>query len=296
MIRDIQGKANAPLEKFLAINGPLIGVIEPAQYLEALSWEIAVDGDGQTVMRRYGNSIDEQLFITNVSVNDVIRNSYDQAYFTGDLSNVLLAENEAAMTMAASVQLTSDAQHSPTRHLESHEVNFKACTNAKGSSKDRRQPPTAIVIDNDESDSAVAPNDNETGAEGSMVEDKDNVSEGSSVVLNENALPAGTTPAVMTATVTSPVDDPHDLGLNSHLNNNADSTENENRHDTTANDPGVSSLSASAFNLDGEYPFNTEFDPDLSGSTFDPFMGDLFDAFEVSDASWQELIDFNASA
>ena len=142
MIRDSQGKANAPLEKFLAINGPLIGVIEPAKYLDALSWEVAVDEDGQTVMRRYENTIDEQLFITNVSVNDVIRNSYDQGYFTGDLSKVLLAENEAAMTMAASVQPTSSAQRSATGHRESHDANFTVCANSTGSRKDKEQVPT----------------------------------------------------------------------------------------------------------------------------------------------------------
>ena len=295
LIRDSQGKANAPLEKFLAINGPFIGVIEPAQYLEALSWEIAVDKDGQTVMRRYGNSIDEQLFITNVSVNDVIRNSFDQGYFTGDLSKVLLPKNEAAMTMAASEQPTSKAQHSITGHLESHEANFMACANIEGSSKDGKQAPTIMVIDEDESDSVVATNANEAGAEEIMAEDNDNASGDSSVVLNENALPAGTTPAVMTATETSPVDDPHHFGSESHLDNHADLTGSKKGYMATSNDPDVSSLSASAFNLDGEYPFNMEFDPDLSGSTFDPFMGNQFNVFDVSDASWQGLIDFNAS-
>ena len=296
LIRDSQGKANAPLEKFLAINGPLIGVIEPAQYLEALSWEIAVDEDGQTVMRRYGNSIDEQLFITNVSVNDVIRNSYDQGYFTGDLSKVLLAKNEAAMTMAVSEQPTSKAQHSTTGHLEGHEANFMASATIEGSSKDGKQAPTTMVIDEDESDSAIATNANEAGAEESMAEDNDDASGDSSAVLNENALPAGTTPAVMTATETNSVDEPQNVGHNSHSDNHANTTGSKEGYMVTSNDPDVSSLSASAFNLDGEYPFNTEFDPDLSGSTFDPFMGNRFNVFDVSDASWQDLIDFNASA
>ena len=292
LIRDSQGKANAPLEKFLAINGPFIGVIEPAQYLEALSWEIAVDEDGQTIMRRYGNSIDEQLFITNVSVNDVIRNSYDQGYFTGDLSKVLLTKNEAAMTMAASEQPTSKAQHSTTGHPESHEVNFMASANIEGSSKDGKQAATTMVIDEDESDSAVATSANEADAEESMAGNNDNASGDSSVALSENALLAGTTPSVMTATETNPVNDAHNVGTNSHLDDDTNITGSM----ATSNDPDVSSLSASAFTLDGEYPFNTEFDPDLSGSTFDPFMGNQFSAFDVSDASWQDLIDFNASA
>lgn len=300
LIRDSQGKANAPLEKFLEINGPLIGVIEPAQYLEALSWEIAVDEDGQTVMRRYGNSVDEQLFITNTSVNDVIRNSYNQGYFTGDLSKVLLAKNEAAMTMAASMQPTSDAQHSTTSHLESHleshDADSIACASIKGSSKQQEKVPTTIVIDDDESDFAMAPSANEAGNEESMAEDNDKIRGYSNSVPVENALATGPTPAIMTATMTSLVDDPHNLGPSSLSNSDVYMAETENRPKITANDPDVSSLSASAFNLDGEYPFNTEFDPDVSGATFDPFMGNLFDAFDVSDAPWEEFIDFNASA
>ena len=128
-----------------------------------------------------------------------------------------------------------------------------------------------------------------------MAEDNDEVSGNSGVVLSENALPTGATQDIMTATVTGPVNDLRNLGPNLHLNNHADHAESENCHKATGNDPDVSSLSASAFSLDGEYPFNTEFDPDLTSSTFDPFIGNQFNAFDMSEASWQELIDFNAS-
>ena len=292
LIRDSQGKANAPLEKFLAINGPLIGVIEPAQYLDALSWEVAVDKDGQTVMRRYGNSIDEQLFITNVSVNDVIRNSYHQGYFTGDLTKVLLAKNEAAMMMAASVQPTSNAQRSNTGHLESHDAESTDYANTKGSSKGKEQVPQTTVTEDDEHDSAMMSNANKAGGEESMSEDNDGVPEDSNDVPIENAPPTGVTIAAMT----SPVFDTDNIGPSSLLNIDVDMTEVDSRHKVPANDPDVSSLSASAFNLDGEYPFNTEFDPDLSGATFNPFMGNQFDVFDMSDAPWEDFIDFSASA
>lgn len=49
------------------------------------------------------------------------------------------------------------------------------------------------------------------------------------------------------------------------------------------------------YDLEGEYPFNEEFDPDKPASvSFDPFMGNQFDAFEVSD--WAEFVDFNQYA
>lgn len=295
LIRNSQGKANAPLEKFLAINGPLIGVIEPARYLEALSWEVAVDEEGQTVMRRNGNPIDEQLFITNVSVNDVIRNSYDEGYFTGDLSKVLLADNEAAMTMAASEQSTSNAQYSTTGHLESHDADFAPTANIKGSKKEKEQVSTTVIIIDDESDSAMVTNANEAGDEEFMAEDNDDVPGDATTEATENALPNGHTSTVMTTTVTSPAYDLQNLSPSSLFEFNADVTEIQSRDKGSANDPDISSLSASAFTLDGEYPFNTEFDPDLSGATFDPFLGNQFNVFDMSEASWEEMIDFDAS-
>lgn len=291
VIRNEQGKANAPLEKFLAINAPLIGIIEPAQYLEALNWEVTVDEGGQTVVRRYGDSIDEQLFITNVSVNDVIRNSYDEGYFTGDLSKVLLANNEAAMTMATSVQPTSNAQ------LESNDAaDFAATADNKGSSKENEQVSTTMAIDDEEKDSAVATNANEHGSEDSMVEDDDDAQGSSATVATENALPAGDAPAVMTATGTSASFDPENLGPGSSSQINTNMTDIQSRKNTSANNPGVSSLSASAFSLRGEYPYNMDFEPGYSGGTFNPFIGNQFNVFEMSESSWEEFIDFDASA
>ncbi len=295
LIRDSQGKANAPLEKFLAINGPLIGIIEPARYLEALSWEVAVDEDGQTVMRRYENSIDEQLFITNVSVNDVIRNSFCHGYYTGDISKILLAKNEAAMTMASSMQPTNSIQHSNNGFLKSHDANSVACANIQGSSKGKEQHLTTIIIDDDESDSVMANNANEADGEKSVAENNDDVAGDSKAVASEDAQPNGDAPAVKKATETSMVSDLHDFGPSLLSKIDVDVIEAESCHKALANDPDVSSLSASAFSLDGEYPFNTEFDPEFSGTTFNPFMGNEFNVFDMSDAPWDEFIDFDAS-
>lgn len=297
VIRNDQGKANAPLEKFLAINAPLIGIIEPADYLEALSWEVAVDDDGQIVVRRNGDSIDEQLFITNVSVNDVIRNSYDKGYFTGDLSKVLLANNEAAMTMAASEQPTRKAQrHLTTGRLEDHGADITITANIKGSSKKEDQLPMTMVVDDDGSDSVMATNANEDSGEDSEAEDSDDALGSSAAAATENALPTRRASAEMTATETSSSQEPEDIGPGSFSNVDTDMTDNQSRKTTSANTPDVPSLSASAFSLNGDYPFNTDFDPDYAGATFDPFVGNQFDCFNMSDNSWEDLIDFDASA
>ena len=296
VIRNSQGKAKAPLVEFLAINGPLIGIIEPARYLEALSWEVAVDEYGQTVIRRNGDAIDEKLFITNVSVNDVIRNSYEAGYFTGDLSKVLLANNESDITMAASMQPTTNTQHSTIGQVQSHVAEFAATATINGSSKEAEKIPMTMVIDDKDSNSVVATNANEAGGEESMVVYNDTMTEDSTNVTNEEALPIGNTSDTMTATVTSQDYNSHNRGPVASLNIDANMTAVQSHNNASANDPGVSSLSASAFNLDGEYPFNAQFDPDFEGLTFNPFMGNQFDAFEVSDASWDDFIDFDASA
>ena len=45
------------------------------------------------------------------------------------------------------------------------------------------------------------------------------------------------------------------------------------------------------FYLEGEYPFNEEFDPDKSATvSFGPFSGNQFDAFDVSE--WDDFVDF----
>ena len=104
MIRDDQGKRNAPLDGFLAINAPFIRVIEASQYLKVIGWEATLDGEGHMSMRLAHKKIDRRLLTTNVSVNDLISNSHRQGYFTGNLFNVLLSENEASMTMATASQ------------------------------------------------------------------------------------------------------------------------------------------------------------------------------------------------
>ena len=49
------------------------------------------------------------------------------------------------------------------------------------------------------------------------------------------------------------------------------------------------------FNIDIEYPFDATFDPDSQPFTFDPFVGNQFDAFDMSDG-FSDNVDFEGSA
>ncbi len=111
-IRDQHGKGNAPLDKFLLINTTFIGIADSQHYLDLLGWAITVDVDGQVMLRREievdVNTLDPRLLTTNKSVDDVIRNSYDNGYILGGTSAAVLGANGASLTMATSAQPPSN--------------------------------------------------------------------------------------------------------------------------------------------------------------------------------------------
>ena len=85
VIRDVQGKANSPLQLFLHINGPFISVAKPDNYLGELKYVLntVVAADGTMLdhcLYPTDNPIDEKLKFTNVSVQDVIANSINSGY------------------------------------------------------------------------------------------------------------------------------------------------------------------------------------------------------------------------
>lgn len=294
LIRDNQGKVDSPLDQFLAINGPVIGIIEPEHYLQAMSWEIVVDGHGQHVMRKMENSIDEHLFINNVSVNDIILNSSDQGYFTGNLSEVLLAENEATMTMAASEQPTTNLQQQASTNVKDDGTGVAPVGNKEGLGDDDNDKGKTTITNDSSSNPHLAADINQSITDDTMV-----VADGEAHPVTE-AIEGHETTAitnvsdVATITIASPAFDPNDISLDSPAMINADTDDVQYRSNNSATDPNAS-MAPSAFHLDAEYPFNNEFDPDLSSRVFDPFTGNQFDAFDVS-CPWDDLIDFNACA
>lgn len=110
-IRDVIGKSNAPLYTFLLINAPLIEIIEPDEYMATLGWTLTLNAEGQRVLVQEEKNLEDSLFTTTLSVNDLITHSYQQGYFTGDLTNVLVPEGEASLTMSADMRRSKEAQH-----------------------------------------------------------------------------------------------------------------------------------------------------------------------------------------
>ena len=111
LIRDTLGKEQAPLDRFLAVNSSFIGIVTPENYLAILGWDITVREDGQLQLHRVPgfqvSNLDNNLFTTNFSVDDIIQHCHDCQYITLDGSGLGKLRNEQAMTMASSSQFES---------------------------------------------------------------------------------------------------------------------------------------------------------------------------------------------
>lgn len=119
IVRDLKGKEDAPLDSFLRINAPYVGIVKPEEYMSVLGWNIEIDHFGQLILRRTADlsmrNFDSNILTTNVSVEDVVRNSYELGYIEGgDGTNLVATKNEAALTMAATAQAVGTADVNST--------------------------------------------------------------------------------------------------------------------------------------------------------------------------------------
>ncbi|KAL9640852.1 MAG: hypothetical protein Q9164_000010 [Protoblastenia rupestris] len=262
MIRDDQGKRNAPLDGFLAINAPFIHVIEPSQYLKVIGWEATL-----TV------KIDRRLLTTNVSVNDLISNSHRQGYFTGNLFNVLLSENEASMMMATASQGSEN-----TRRIDGEHAGIGIAETSD--SLDTRKPHKRAV-------SHV----NEQSTNNEYFNDASNTSGVPVPVMNQMVDEvSGSAGTGYQAHQRHTVD--HDVGFTYAPGAGYDHMQEQ--QPVTMNLTALERLSPRDFNIDIEYPFDATFDPDSQPFTFDPFVGNQFDAFDMSDG-FSDNVDFEGS-
>lgn len=254
-IRDNKGKENAPLDIFLAINCGFIGIIAPAAYLKLLGWEIGVDDDGQTILRREfevdPTSLDRRLVTTNISVDDVVRNSQQNGFFVGEGFSIPAHNYEAAMTMATSAQQAAGSMVAVT-----DAPNDRIATENNG------------VCDNFNGSSAHNPTDMSNLAVPSVPQ----------LLQPDNfayAVVAGNSGSSSNEEVHGPIR-ADSVQLAAHLPI-CDPLAN------AAMDLSSVSLQGSAFHLDSQWPHNMEFDPDSPSFIFDPFKGNHFDVFNMSD-------------
>jgi len=298
LIRDSQGWKKARLAEFIAISGQILGIIEPDQYLRVLSYEIARDEDGAPYVRSLGEPIDERHFITNTSVNDLLLHSYRQGYFTGNLSEVLLPDNEASMTMATSVQPAN--QLATSSRVEDHSA--PATTTSDGAASNDEE---AITVTMDLAEDVTEAGGVNTGIHGVVPENHQmpeacNSSAPPEPTENEaSAADSGPTATITTTMTTKPGFGLDSMSPVSRATLNAltaDDTEIKDDKATSTNYDDVPSLMGGAFRMQAQTPHYVEFDPDYSSDViFDPFLGDQFNVFEMSDAAFfNDFLDLDA--
>ena len=104
MVRDAEGKENAPLDQFLAICAPFVNVVLPGSYLRTYGFEVGIGNEGHTVLRRRVRpNIQGIGSNSNVGVQDVIRHCYNQGYIP-NLIDAVMPQGAAAMTMLSTAQ------------------------------------------------------------------------------------------------------------------------------------------------------------------------------------------------
>ena len=325
LIRDSKGKDKAPLDSYLAINGPFIGIVAPAQYLEMLGWQIVSGDNGERLLRRDFDvdisSLDQDLLTSNVSVNDIIKYSYACGYIAADEANLIIPDNEPVMTMATSVQHTLPSKPASPMHTpysvpvdktiatssdptaavntayaaDAFEQNLSRSLRAEAGndgagSEDQDDELMAEASDDENADAASAADSEATG-ETSFSNDIASEIAATEVELDDSQAVAITQTALALqdgmpswqdlgqSQEAAVSDDPLGWLDNAMALLNAPSG-------APAQNP-VDMLNNNFFTLaaDDQYPFNGHFTPENTSIEFDPFMGDSFNAFDMSDYS-----------
>ena len=289
-IRDKKGKDKVPLEKFLATICPLFDIVQPEHYLGLLGWEIAVDEEGQSILRRAFDldlsALKPELLTTNLSVADVVQHCYTSGYVAADSSDFSNPGHEATMTMATSAQ----------RNESMAQVSFNQSVPVPivQSSNDNTQTLAAghdstVAWDNDsgqETDSILS---NAGAADDSaQVASKLQENGDHNVVAEAIMLPQQANVANTTLTVESGYRFPAELSP-ATLQWLDGSMEPDTTAATTNQTPNpVLALANTNFATNGDWPFNGEFDPDSLSLNFDPFVGNPFNAFDMSDYVYED--------
>lgn len=148
IIRDSVGKENAPLELFLAVNAPFIGIIGPQDYLIVLGYELTTKKNGELALTPLDGmeSISRSsngYFPTSMSVDDIVCNSVACGYVDGHQLHLTMPGDQAVLTMA--IPAPAPAQAQPNQ-----DVPAETCKFGPMPRNTRRSYKTYITTDTDE--------------------------------------------------------------------------------------------------------------------------------------------------
>ena len=325
LIRDSKGKDKAPLDSYLAINGPLIGIVPPEQYLEMLGWKIVAGDDGERLLRRDFDvdisSFDQDLLTSNVSVNDIIKYSCTSGYIAADEANLIIPDNEPAMTMATSVQhnlSAKSAYSAPMNNLISDVSGPTTAVTMLDADDAFEQDLSRALRAEAEKDGTGSKNQDEELV-GEPFDEENDIAisladyEATQTASSLNIMDTGSVASMSTASVVvteAGLNDSEavantETGLAPQVSISTWQVAGQAEQAAVSDNPlplvdGVAWLDLPAqlpapnpVNLlsnivfppgvDARYPFNNYFAPEHTGFQFDPFMGDFFNAYDMSD-------------
>jgi len=108
-IRDHVGKINAPLDAFLKLVCPVIGIIRIEDYLEKMSWSIEITPDSHISLQQVYppkiEAFEPYLMNTSMTERDVINFVASQGYITRQAANTITGSRPMRVTRASRQRL-----------------------------------------------------------------------------------------------------------------------------------------------------------------------------------------------
>ena len=116
------------LDTFLALNGRVIGIVEPSDYLKVMGVQLAAGPDKQLslVKAPEGTGFNQCDMTTNLSVDDIVNHCYQVGYVTRDLAGDGHSKQGAALAMAVSAQPIHSHSNETTHHVLPSTTSFES--------------------------------------------------------------------------------------------------------------------------------------------------------------------------
>lgn len=265
-IRDMKGKTDAALPEFLEINSTFIKVISAEDYLATLGWQLVGDAEGNLNLLREAGfqtaSLGSDMLTTNLSVADVVENSYKHGYFTRNELNDNSRDQGPAMIMASVAQTAAPiaVNGDPASWNETHDNNSSLEQQMHDFDIEHADTSTVATFD-------LGVADKEQGSSTQVFHDISTVHDSSASQATSDMVdsPEGTPTGIVngpapTSNNAAPVDANFDV-VSEHV---------------------------------GGFPHNLAFDYNSGDDVpfYNPFYGNLFDPFEISDINNTSMSDW----
>ncbi|KAK2804546.1 hypothetical protein FQN51_001747 [Onygenales sp. PD_10] len=133
------------LESFLALNGPLIGIVAPSDYLRVMGLQLVVNMDKQYSVIETNHNIGptQDDLTTNLSVNDIVDHCYQTGYVAGVLPANIIGSQGVGVAMAVSAQ--PNHTHFAQNHSSQQQRQQQRAASTRKSRPSNTAPPKPVI-------------------------------------------------------------------------------------------------------------------------------------------------------